>query len=92
MLNSFWWSLRKGDKKGINWLSWDKLTIRKGWGGMAFRDLLTFNLAMFGKQGWKFLTYPDTMVSRVFNAKYFSHGDFLRAANGHNPNYICCSI
>ncbi|CAN0893426.1 hypothetical protein LINGRAPRIM_LOCUS2746 [Linum grandiflorum] len=36
---------------------------------MGFRYLHHFNLAMFGKQGWKFLTNPNALVSRVFKAK-----------------------
>jgi hypothetical protein len=51
MLNSFWWGSNREQNKGINWLSWDKLTMRKEFGGMGFRHLHGFNLAMLGKQG-----------------------------------------
>jgi ribonuclease HI len=92
MLNSFWWG-SKGDRKhGIRWMSWDKLTMRKEFGGMGFRSILGFNLAMLGKQGWKLLTNPDAMVSRIFKAKYYPNGDFLGASLGHNPSYVWRSI
>jgi hypothetical protein len=30
--------------------------VRKNHDDMGFKDLMTFNLAMLGKQGWKFQT------------------------------------
>jgi len=53
MINSFWWGSNRSQGKGINWLSWDKLTMRKEYGGMGFRHFFGFNLAMLRKQGWK---------------------------------------
>jgi hypothetical protein len=44
MLNVFWWS-----HFGIHWLSWDKLSMHKNLGGMRFKNLSTFNLAILGK-------------------------------------------
>lgn len=90
MINSFWWGPNK--KKGINWLSWEKLIMWKEWGSMRFRDLHGFNLAMLGKQGWKLLTNLDAIVTRVFKAKYFPKVDFLRTAIGHNPSFVWRSI
>lgn len=51
MINSFWWGSNRRQGKGINWLSWDKLTMGKEYGGMGFRHLFGFNLTMLGKQG-----------------------------------------
>jgi len=51
MINSFWWGHRRSATQGINWLSWEKLSIHKSHGGMGFKDLSAFNLAMLGKQG-----------------------------------------
>nr|KYP34809.1 Transposon TX1 uncharacterized [Cajanus cajan] len=79
-------------RKGIHWLSWEKLSMRKEHGGMGFRNLYGFNLAMLGKQGWKFLTNQDAIVTRVFKAKYFPRGDFLGANLGHNPSFTWRSI
>ena len=66
--------------------------MRKEWGGMGFHNIYGFNLAMLGKQGWKFLTNPDAMVSRIFKDKYFPNGDFLGSSLGHNPSYVWRSI
>jgi hypothetical protein len=59
---------------------------------MGFKDLTVFNLAMLGKQGWKFLTEPESLVSRMFKARYFPNNSFLTAIIGHNPSYVWRSI
>lgn len=92
MINSFWWGSNRRQGRGINWLRWDKLTMRKEYGGMGFRHFFSFNLAMLGNQGWKLLTNQDTIVSRIYKAKYFPKTDFLGARQGHNPSYIWRSI
>jgi hypothetical protein len=55
---------------------------------MGFKDLAAFNVAMLGKQGWKFQTEPDTLVSRVFKARYFPYGTYLESKLGHNPSFM----
>jgi hypothetical protein len=51
MINSFWWGSNKASGKGINWLRWEKLAMRKEYGGMGFCHFYGFNLAMLAKQG-----------------------------------------
>ena len=50
--------------------------MEKDDGGLGFRNLHWFNLAMLGKHGWHFFTYPYALVSRVFKAKYFPRESF----------------
>jgi hypothetical protein len=92
MLNSFWWGSNRSNGRGINWLNWDKLTMRKEHGGMGFRHLYGFNLAMLGKQGWRLTTNHDTIVAKIFKARYYPRGSFLEANLGHNPSFIWRSI
>lgn len=47
--------------------------------------LHSFNLAMLWKQGWRFISNKDTMVFKVFKAKYFPKEDFLDANLGKIP-------
>ncbi|CAJ2642321.1 unnamed protein product [Trifolium pratense] len=69
MMNSFWWG-GGANNKGIRWLAWDRMTLPKSQGGMGFRDLHTFNMAMIAKQGWNIMTRPHTLVAKLFKARW----------------------
>jgi hypothetical protein len=88
MINSFWWGSNKTFERDINWLRWEKLTMRKEHGGTGFRHMYDINLVMLWNQGWKLLSNPDTILFRVFKAKYYPMKGFLEAKLGHKPN-IC---
>jgi hypothetical protein len=36
MINSFWWGSNKASSRRINWPRWEKLAMRKEFGGMGF--------------------------------------------------------
>ena len=38
MMNSFWWGHSGAQKKGIHWMSWDRLSMHKNDGGMGFKN------------------------------------------------------
>ncbi|XP_030970155.1 putative receptor-like protein kinase At3g47110 [Quercus lobata] len=61
-------------------------------GGMGFRNLEAFNLAMLAKQGWRMLSNPSSLVARVFKARYFPHDEILNSKKGNNPSYAWRSI
>ncbi|KAL0010668.1 hypothetical protein SO802_005776 [Lithocarpus litseifolius] len=61
-------------------------------GGLGFRDLKTFNLALLSKQGCRIYTNTHSLVHRVFKARYFMNGDFLHAELGRQPSYAWRSI
>jgi len=50
MLNSFWWGHNSANSRGLHWLSWERLSVPKVFGGMGFKGLKAFNMAMVGKQ------------------------------------------
>ncbi|XXG86094.1 hypothetical protein AAC387_Pa11g1057 [Persea americana] len=92
MMNSFWWGNKPNGGGSINWLRWDLLCKPKEFGGIGFKQLHTFNIAMLGKQGWRLLTNPDSLVAKVFKARYFPRTSFVEASLGYNPSYVWRSI
>lgn len=81
-----------GNEKKIHWRSREKLTIAKKEGGMGFRDLRTFNLAMLAKQGWRLLQQKDSLLYKCFSALYFPRSHFLDAVELPNCSYVWRSI
>lgn len=91
MIAKYWWSNQEKDNK-MHWLSWNKLTLPKNMGGLGFRDIYIFNLAMLAKQGWRLIQDPDSLCSRVRRAKYFPLGDCFRPKQTSNVSYTWRSI
>lgn len=50
MMNYFWWDCKNIPRKGIHWMAWKKLTVRKDDGGMGLCDLHAFNVVLFGNR------------------------------------------
>lgn len=77
----------------IRWMSWDKLSIYSQiHRGMGFKDLASINATVLSKQGWKIQTDVDSLVTRLFKAKYFAHTDFFGENIGTNTSYVWRSI
>ncbi|KAL0011163.1 hypothetical protein SO802_006271 [Lithocarpus litseifolius] len=87
----FWWG-QVGNERKIHWKSWDKLTVSKKEGGMGFRDLRAFNLAMLAKQGWRMIKDNDSLLYQCFKARYFPRSNFLEAKESPNCSYVWRSL
>jgi hypothetical protein len=53
------------------------MTKSKKEGGLGFRDLYGFNLAMLARQAWRMLTNPESLCAKVLKAKYFPNRSIL---------------
>ena len=91
MTRRFWWGQKQHESK-IAWIGWKKLSQPKLKGGMGFRNLQAFNLALLAKQGWRLLTNQNSLVAKIFKAKYFPNGDILKAKLRSNLSYAWRSI
>lgn len=91
MMNGYWWE-SGSEKKGIRWMKWERMCTSKEEGGLGFRELKQFNLAMLAKQGWRLVNNDNPLVTNMMKARYFPNGDFLNATLGENPSYMWRSI
>ena len=91
LIRNFWWG-QKQNKRKTAWLSWGKLYMPKSSGGLGFKLLKPFNLALLAKQGWHLQVGKHSLVFKVFKAKYFPDCDFVNASMGNNPSYIWRSL
>ena len=87
----YWWKSGKKEKS-IHWMSWERMSVSKMYGGLGFRNLHEFNVALLGKQGWRLVTNPTSLVARMFKAKYYPNDSFLSAKLGANPSFVWRSI
>ena len=91
IIRNFWWGQCKEERK-MAWISWEKLCTPKACGGMGFKQLKQFNLAMLAKQRWRLQSRNDSLLYKVFKAKYFPGCDFVDASLGKKPSFAWRSI
>ena len=74
------------------WVAWDTLCKNKEDGGLGFHDIGRFNQALFGKQAWRVLSQPNSLMARVLESWYFKNSSFLEASIGTRPSFIWRNI
>ena len=68
------------------------MCVPKERGGMGFRDLHCFNMALLAKQCWRLLSEPKSLCARVLKAKYFPEGDLLNCSLKKGSSYTWHSL
>lgn len=58
---------------------WNKLSKSKKDGGIGFKDLDLFNVALLLKQAWCAMVNQEALWARVLKGIYFPFSDFLLA-------------
>ncbi|KAL5574849.1 hypothetical protein UlMin_016548 [Ulmus minor] len=76
----------------MHWKTWEDLCQPKALGGLGFRDLSLFNQALLGKQVWRFLQRPNSLVSQIFKAKYFPSSSIWECDASATSSYVWRSI
>uniref|UniRef100_A0A803NKE8 Reverse transcriptase domain-containing protein n=1 Tax=Cannabis sativa TaxID=3483 RepID=A0A803NKE8_CANSA len=92
LMAKFWWNTGKSQSRGTSWMSWKRMCRHKHAGGLGFRDLRDFNIALLGKQAWRLLTHDLSLVGRVFKARYYPAANFLKSDLGDNPSFVWRSV
>jgi len=72
--------------------SGDLLCLRKDKGGLGYRDLHLFNLAMLARQGWQLLLSLESLCAQVLRSKYYPDGDLLPVVEKLGISYSWRSI
>jgi hypothetical protein len=88
---AFWWG-DTDDHKKMHWRAWWRMCIPKIDGGMGFRDLHSFNLAMLAKQVWRLLNNPTSLCASILQAKYYPDGNLLAAGPKKGSSFTWQSI
>ena len=91
LLARYWWGHTRAEKK-IHWISWNKLCTSKKRGGMGFKDIHAFNLAMLAKQAWRLIHNNESLFYRVYKARYFPSTSFLDVELGNNASFAWHSL
>ena len=79
-------------RKKIHWINWGKLCSPKNKGGMGFRDLNAFNLAMLTKQAQCLIQGTHSLFYRLYKAHYFPTCSFMDVDLGSNPSNVWQSL
>ncbi|XP_050222636.1 uncharacterized mitochondrial protein AtMg00310-like [Mercurialis annua] len=58
------------------------LCISKKYGGMGFKKVRDFNIAMLARQAWRLIKLENNLMVRIFKANYFPKSSFLEARLG----------
>ncbi|KAF7841337.1 ribonuclease H [Senna tora] len=69
IMRKFFWG-HWDDKRTPTMISWKRMCCSQEKGGMGFRQTKKFNEALLAKQVWRILTQDQTLLSKVFMAKY----------------------
>lgn len=91
ILSNFWWGEGQNGNK-LHWKSWDKLSRSKFNGGLGFRELEDFNIALLAKLCWRILSCPNALWVRMLKGVYFKDKGFMEAKKGCHPSWCWSSI
>ncbi|XP_021851892.1 uncharacterized mitochondrial protein AtMg00310-like [Spinacia oleracea] len=91
MTAKFWWG-NTDSKHKMHWINWGSLCTPKCLGGMGFRDIGIFNSALLGRQAWRLLKSPTSLLARVMSTKYYKNAEFLDSYLGTTSIFSWSSI
>jgi hypothetical protein len=72
-----WWGFPKNRSFNLSLKSWSSICLPKDEGGLGFRRMHDFNLALIAKLGWKLLSNSKCLWVKQLQSKYIKYGDFL---------------
>ena len=91
MLCRFWWG-SSTDVRKLHWNRWEKLCVPKAKGGLGFRDLKCFNLALLAKEVWRLYDRGENLLHKLLKARYFKNSGVLEALRGYDLSFLWRSM
>lgn len=73
-------------------MAWDRLCEVKEGGGLGFKNLRDFNIAMLVKQAWRLMNGTNPLANTIMKAQYYANSDSIEATVGNNPSFMWRSI
>lgn len=68
-------------------MSWEKLCLPKNEIGMGICELSKFNDFLLAKQIWRLHTSEDTLLHKVFKAKFFPECSVMECVNSNKGSF-----
>lgn len=91
MFARFQWGQQNSERK-LHSASWQCMCLSKFQGGMGFKHLELYNLALLAKQWWRLLHDTQSLMYKVFKSKCFPYVGFLQSSLSRKPSYVWRSI
>ncbi|KAL0822904.1 hypothetical protein Bca101_046581 [Brassica carinata] len=86
ILTRFWWDV-KPDLRKMSWVSWDKLTLPKGAGGLGFKEIEVFNDALLAKHTWRLLKNPNSLLGQTLLNKYCLEEGIMECSDPNSASH-----
>ena len=88
MMFAGYWLGDIGAKRRIHWKRLELLCCSKLDGGLGFKDLASFNMALLVKQWWRVTQDENSLCFKVLRANYFLKVEANLAEKGQKASYL----
>jgi ribonuclease HI len=88
IFKNFWWGFPKDKTRNLSLKSWSSICLPKEEGGLGFRRMHEFNLALIAKLGWKLISNLDCLWVKQLQNKYIKYGDFISSPVSSSASWL----
>ncbi|XP_026447095.1 uncharacterized protein LOC113347631 [Papaver somniferum] len=74
----FFWNKEEYKSKGFYYFAWDAVNKPKELGGMGFKNMEIFNMAMLTKIAWRLVSEPNSLWSNTMKAFHYPNTEVIR--------------